>query len=333
MRLGIVNDVSLAAEALRRAVRSEHEVAWTAVSGESAVDNCLRDLPDLVLMDMVMPGMNGVETTRRIMEVSPCPILVVTSDVDRNAGLVFDALGAGAMDVVATPVLHGPSAEDGCALLLRKIQRVGRLVQPEPQPVRPSSMAHPLLAIGASSGGPAALAAVLGSLPADLPAPVLVGQHLDERFVSSLARWLDGECVLPVRVAVEGERPAPGEILVADSAAHLAVQKDGSLGYRPDATLPYVPSIDVLFDSISRYWSGSCVGILLTGMGKDGAAGLLSLRQRRFHTIAQDEATSAVYGMPRAAAELSAAVEILALEDIGPRAVRELRMAKETRHV
>jgi chemotaxis response regulator CheB len=177
-----------------------------------------------------------------------------------------------------------------------------------------------LIAIGASAGGPAVLATLLGALPKDLPAAVVIVQHVDEQFAAGMAMWLNQGTALPVRVAAEGDRPKVGEVLLAATSDHLTFKTADRVGYTADP-LEYVyrPSVDVFFHSACRLWRGDVVGVLLTGMGRDGALGLKALRDRGHYTIAQDQATSAVYGMPKAAAELNAATEILALDKIGNR--------------
>ncbi len=335
MRIGIVNDVRMAAEALRRALAlaPEHEVAWIATDGAAAVSACARDTPDLILMDLIMPGMDGVEATRRIMAATPCPILIVTVSVDENAGKVFEAMGFGALDAVDTPALGSSDIGAGAGPLLAKIASIARLTRgatkPEGRIVRARD-GHPsrrsLVAVGASAGGPAALAALLGNLPADFPAAIVIVQHVDRRFAAGMAEWLAQQSSIPVRLASEGERPTPGTALIAGTDDHLVLLAGEHLGYVAEPVdAVYRPSIDVFFDSVVRRWSGHAVGVLLTGMGADGAAGLKALRGKRHHTIAQDKATSAVYGMPKVAATIGAAVEVLPLPDIPPRLVQLLQ--------
>jgi chemotaxis response regulator CheB len=177
-----------------------------------------------------------------------------------------------------------------------------------------------LVAVGASAGGPAALAKILSGLRADFPAAVAVVQHVDEAFAEGLARWLAQQSRLPVRVAREGDKPLPGVVLLAGRGLHLVLSPTGRWSYhRAPLNNGHRPSVDVFFQSVSRHWKGPAVGVLLTGMGRDGAAGLRLLRQRGHATIAQDRASSAVYGMPKAAVELDAASEILALDKIAAR--------------
>lgn len=317
MRIAIANDSRASAEALRRvlAASGEHELAWIARSGDEAVRMCAADLPDLVLMDLDMPGLDGVEATRAIMQASPCPILVVTASPRDQVGQVFRALGAGALDVTATPVLLGrPGGSRG---LLDKIAMIGKLTGKGPRRHAPAGAAPApgvarLLAIGASTGGPVAISALLsGWLPAPDTAVVVV-QHIDAAFANQFVSWLAGQLQAPVRAAAEGERPAGGTVLVARTNDHLRLAADRTLRYDPEPrTAVYRPSVDVFFDSVARHWSADATGVLLTGIGRDGAAGLLAMRRAGQRTLAQDQASCAVYGMPRAAAELDAAEKIL----------------------
>lgn len=329
MRIAIVNDMPMAIEAMRRVVLSskQHDVVWTAHNGIEAVERCARNRPDLILMDLIMPEMDGVEATRRIMRDTPCPILIVTASVNQNSAIVFEAMGAGALDAVNTPMLGMGGESEGREILLRKIRMIGVLKRsatrvvlspagPETGNADPSTRGS-LLTIGSSSGGPQALAEVLQRLPADFPAPVVLVQHVDEQFVAGLADWLDRQTALKVRLAEEGDRPEAGTVLLAGSNNHLVMKKSGRLAYTPEPlAMPYRPSVDVFWHSLATCWQGDIVAVLLTGMGRDGAQGMLELRKRGACTIAQDEASSAVYGMPKAAKELHAALEILSLETI-----------------
>lgn len=333
MKIGIVNDSVMASEVLRRIVSAcpDHKLLWLAANGAEAVSRCQEALPDLVLMDLLMPVMDGVMATRRIMKNTPCAILIVTSSVTGNASLVFEAMGAGALDVVATPVLGQDNSTTETNELLRKIELIGKLIgcspkksrprQPTGQPRPPSRRKDPtLIAIGASTGGPQALTAVLSHFPVDFPAAVVIIQHMDKKFTHGLASWLNQQVAMPVKVITEKERPYRGMVQVPCTDYHLILTNNGTLTYTEDpADNFYHPSVDVFFQSLSKNWHGKIIGVLLTGMGRDGAAGLLSLREEGHHTIAQDEASSIVYGMPKAAMQLDAAKEILPLNEIGPR--------------
>jgi two-component system, chemotaxis family, response regulator WspF len=322
LRIGIVNDILLAREALRRVVSAMpgHQVAWTARDGAEAVAMAGRDRPDLILMDLFMPRMDGAEATRRIMAECPCPIVVVTATVSGHLNKVYEAMGNGALDAADTPAL-GPRGElTGADALREKIQTIGKLIGPDPHlafgmPAMPAR--YPMVLLGASTGGPNALAEVLGGLPVNSDACVLIVQHVDQAFAPGLAQWLGERTGHPVELAVEGDRPGPGRRLLAATNDHMVLSADRRLGYVAEPReLSYRPSVDVLFASVAAHWSEPGVAALLTGMGRDGAEGLLQLRRREWHTIAQDEATSVVYGMPKAAAEVGAAVQILPLAKI-----------------
>ena len=319
VRIGIVNDVRAASEALRRIVTglTDHEIAWTAGDGVEAVAAAKRDRPDLILMDLLMPHMDGVQATRQIMLSSPCAILVVTATVSGNISLVYEAMGHGALDAVDTPVL-GPAGEvQGAQALVDKIATIGKLVGASPDSRRSGRVAAAsgppkLLVIGASTGGPKAISEILQPLPVDWNVAVVVVQHVDMAFAPGLAKWLGDRTGRPVRVAEEGQHPLAGEVLVAGTNDHLVFTKERTLSYREEPKhLFFRPSVDVFFWSVAEYWSQAGTAILLTGMGTDGAKGLLALRARGWHTIAQDQSSSVVWSMPKAAIELNAACEVL----------------------
>jgi len=329
MRIAIVNDLSIAIEAIRRVlVTAGHEVVWVARTGTDAVKKCAEDTPDLILMDLVMPEMDGAEATRRIMAATPCPILVVTAVVEDHTERVFDAMGAGALDAVKTPVL-GATDSKGSAMLLEKIDMLGRRINDPNRTQKLPSVPGPadsiaakqnqLVVIGASAGGPIALVEILDSLPKDFPAAIVIIQHVDVQFTPSLVDWLNQHSRLPVLLACQGDKPTTGTVFMASTADHLVFLNKDTLGYTHDPVDSiYRPSVDVFFQSVVKHWCGKVVGVLLTGMGRDGAKGLKALREAGNHTIAQDRASSAVYGMPKAAATLEAAVDILPLNQIGP---------------
>jgi len=337
VKIAIVNDVPMVAEILRRVLAEwpEHQLLWVAQDGAQAVELCAWQLPDIVLMDIVMPHLDGVEATRRIMQKTPCPILIVTADIGACADKVYQALGYGALDAVDTPALSGSGSDwrQGSAVLMEKIARIGRM-EHKPAPAkappqrerstsRPSTLAgvsappgasDKLVVIGASAGGPGALASILRELPKDFPAAVVIVQHIDPGFAGGMAAWLQQQTGLKVRVAQEGDRPQRGTVIMAGTNQHLLFRNRDSLGYMPESPEDvYHPSIDVFFQSVVRQWRGQAVGVLLTGMGRDGAVGLKALRDAGCHTIAQDRQSSSVYGMPKAAAALDAATEILPL--------------------
>lgn len=358
MRIAIVNDLAIATAALRRVLQtvSDYQVIWTARDGAEAVAKCAQDTPDMILMDLLMPVMDGVEATRQIMKHSPCRILIVTASADKNLAKVYEAMGHGALDAVDTPVLSGADSANTANQLLAKVARIRKLLkQPSSTKIQvkksPSSLqldrqsglssqldrqsrlssqldrqsgllstvsTVPLVAIGSSTGGPKALAAILSQLPASFGAAIAIVQHIDDQFSSGLVDWLRQQTVLPIRIAVAGDRLEKGTILVAGTNDHLYLKPDLTLGYTKEPlNYPYRPSVDVFFKSVAQHWTRKGTAILLTGMGRDGAEGLSVLKLQGWHTIAQNKDSCVVYGMPKAAVELNAAVEVLSPDAIG----------------
>jgi two-component system response regulator WspF len=251
------------------------------------------------------------------MRDTPCPILLVTASIDTNVSQVFEAMGYGALDAVNTPRLDQPAGEIHARPLLNKIATIGKLFGA----VSTQHCAR-LVAIGASAGGPAAVAKLLQALPGDFPAAIVVVQHVDPQFVPGMVNWLRGQSTLPVQEAREDDELRAGNIFIAATGDHLTMKPNGRLGYTSDPRdYVYRPSVDVFFASVARYYTGEVVGVLLTGMGRDGADGLKKLREQNHVTIAQDQASSAVYGMPKAAAVIGAASEIIRLDGIAGRLV------------
>ncbi len=337
MRIAIVNDLKLAQLALSRLVESadDGEIAWIAEDGVQAVSMCAADVPDLILMDLIMPNMDGVEATRCIMKASPCPILVVTATVEGNLSKVFHALGAGALDAVGGPTF----AEDGTLAntepVLRKMHAMRYLTQsaPDVDTLRersssgafppPSLPAERLVVIGASTGGPQAILDLIGGFSESFRPAVIVVQHLDVSFVPGFVSWLQSETGWPARAIEPGDAPASGTILVAASNDHLVMGLTRRLRYEEEPKEQvHRPSVDAFYDSLRRKWPTPGVAVLLTGMGRDGARGLRRLKERGWATLAQDEATSVVYGMPRAAVECGGAGAVVPIEQMGARVER-----------
>jgi two-component system response regulator WspF len=305
-------------------------VVGEAATGQQAVDRAAVLQPDIVLMDLEMPELDGVEATRRIMDESPCAILIVTGRPQDSVNQVFRALGAGALDVTATPMLM-PGHDEGAAALLAKLRTMEKLIrhsggtaalQPRPGPSDDEAATQgvrTLVGIGASTGGPVAVARILAGWRAPADCTIVVVQHIDENFADHFAKWLADQLAMPVRPIEHGDPLMGGTVMIAKSNDHLVLDEKHHLGY--DAVpkdYAYRPSVDVFFRCVAQHWPGDAVGILLTGMGRDGAEGLLAMRRAGKTTVAQDQASSAVYGMPRAAAELDAAQLVLPLEKIGP---------------
>ena len=328
-RVAIVNDLALAVEALRRAVETipEHSVCWSARDGREALARAAAEPPDLVLMDLVMPTMNGVECTRELMRLAPCPVLVTTATRSGNFDLVFQAMSAGALDAVDTPRLEPSGTLVGLEEFTMRLKRVHamatratKLADQVFRPPAPAAAERPsLVLVGASTGGPKAVAHVLSAMRGRSDLAFILVQHVDRHFSSGLATWLEAESKFTVRPAKDGDTPTAGVALLAASNDHLTMTSRGTLRYTRDPIdYPYRPSVDVLFRSVAAMWTPAGSAALLTGMGQDGAVGLRALKDAGWRTVAQDEATSVVWGMPQAAAKIGAAQFVLPIDEIAP---------------
>lgn len=336
MRIALVNAQPSALEALRRAIVAVPglSVAWRASDGIEAVELARRDPPDLVVLDLHLPRLNGVEATAQIVAIRSCPILVATATVRANIAQVYDAMSRGALDAVDTPTLDAAGQVCGGDALLAKIGTVSKLIgKPVPAllrllcatTLRPTTPAT-LVLLGASTGGPGALRTILGALPREDSLSVIIVQHVDRAFTGGLASWLGETSRLPIELAAEGQPPAPGKALLADTDDHLILDSRRRLSYTAEPREAcYRPSVDVFFSSVAEHWPTPGVAVLLTGMGRDGAKGLLRLHSCGWHTIAQDSQSCVVWGMPRAAAECGAAAAVLPLDEIGPAILARVR--------
>jgi two-component system chemotaxis response regulator CheB len=353
----VVDDSPVQRRFLRVAVEAGRDatVVGEARNGKEAVALVERLRPAVVLMDLDLPVMSGIEAIERIMASTPTPILVCSGFVEGAArGNALEALAAGAVDVMAKPGPDDATSLDDYAEVLRKRLRVASRVRvithprgrlragggDEPRrPLTGTPTRRPIaldaelpvqsgpsrsgsevsvIAIGASTGGPQALLTLLGALPADLTQAVLVVQHMAEGFIPGLAQWLDGLVPLPVVVGGSGRRLQPGTVTIAPSGGNLLVQDDRLrvVCVPPDPGQFHVPGIDATFSSVATALGPASCGVLLTGMGRDGAAGLRLMRDRGSVTLGQDEASCAVYGMPAAAAALGAVEHQLPLDEM-----------------
>ena len=313
------------------------EVIGVAANGAEGVSMALALKPDLITMDIRMPIMDGFEATRRIMEEHATPIVVVSSSVDdADLMITFNAIQAGALDVIEKPRgLAHHNADEIRDRLIRTVKLMAEVkVIHHYRPPSPRSDALPtrvasspsfalrqalIVAIGASTGGPAALNTLFKGLPGNFPLPILVVQHMTAGFTAGLVAWLRVESRLPIKLAEHGERVSPGTIYFAPDSRHLEVASLGVLGLSQAPPVSHLrPSATVLFRSVAHCYGPAAIGVLLTGMGDDGAIGLQALHDGGSATIAQDELTSVVYGMPKAAVDLGAAGQILAIGDIAP---------------
>jgi len=336
IRVLIADDSLVAREMLTQILLSDPgiEVVGTASNGQEAVDMVARLRPDLITMDVHMPKMDGLEATERIMAYTPTPILVVSSSVyGEGMGRAFDALAIGALEVIKKPEPRDWAALEGIGRdIIRKVKILARVRvithirgrrapvhRSEPAPARAPGRADrmQLVAIGSSTGGPSALLNVLGRLRPDFPMPIIIAQHIAEGFVPGLASWLDAGCKISV-VAAEDARPvAPGVAYLAATGRNMEIDGMTLRFTEPLAGQLYVPSADTLFESAARSYGRHAIGVLLTGMGMDGARGLKRLHDVGAPTICQDEATSTVWGMPKAGIDAGAADAVLPAHEIG----------------
>jgi two-component system chemotaxis response regulator CheB len=316
------------------------EVVANVGDGKQAIEACQKLRPDVITMDMMMPVMTGLAATEYIMAHCPTPILIVSASVNRGELFrTYDALAAGAVDVLDKPNGKEPDGEWERRFVstLKLVSRIKVITHPRARlkgmgtavPAAPSAFiedvragkgeALKLVALGASTGGPGAIVEVLRGLPSGFPLPVLLVLHINEPFGSAFADWLDAQTTHRVSHATGGEllEAAGGRIIMAPGHSHMIV-RDGRIRLTKDAERHSCrPSVDVLFESIARDRGANALACLLTGMGRDGAQGLLDIRKSGGITIAQDEASSVIYGMPREAAAIGAAQHILPLSDIG----------------
>jgi two-component system chemotaxis response regulator CheB len=311
------------------------ELVGEAADGKEAIDACIRLRPDVISMDMMLPVMTGLAATEYIMAHSPTPILIVSSSVNRGELFrTYDALAAGAVDVLEKPTGSEREGEWEARYIaaLKLVSKIRVITHPRARlkpggtPV-PDQIASPspkrqgecrVVAVGASTGGPGAIVKILRDLPETFQIPILLVLHINEPFGAAFADWLDAQTPRRVSHAVDGESVSgvAGRVVMAPGNRHLVVQ-NARLRLTDDPERHSCrPSVDVLFESVAREYASAAAACLLTGMGRDGAAGLLEVRNAGGFTIAQDEATSVIYGMPREAALLGAASQILSLPDI-----------------
>jgi len=336
IRVLLVDDSPLVLHILQRMLsRSpEIQVVGTAADGREALDLLPALNPDVICVDLHMPVMNGLEFTRAAMESYPRPILVVSVSVEPGSPNIFRLLEAGAVDILPKPRdILGADMDKLANELASKIRilagvRVFRRHNnnaPAAKPAaKPAVMPRPqaalrMVVIGASTGGPQALREILGSLPAKFPLPVVCVQHIGSSFLGEMVMWLAEVCPLPVRKAVHGETPQPGVIYFAPGDAHLEL--DNGERFMLSQAPPvdgHQPSVTVTMRAAARCFGAGTVGVLLTGMGRDGADGMVSIATAGGITIAQDEASSVVYGMPKEAVARRAVQHLLPLEQIAP---------------
>ncbi|MBY5928728.1 chemotaxis response regulator protein-glutamate methylesterase [Halomonas sp. DP8Y7-1] len=328
-----VDDSALIRNLLKEIIQSQPDMEVVAVAPDPLVarDLIKRHDPDVLTLDVEMPRMDGLDFLERLMRLRPMPVLMVSSLTQAGSDITLRALELGALDFVAKPTLGiRDGMLDYANDIADKIRAAARSRprQTKPREAPPQRLSAPiigsekLVAIGASTGGTEAIRQVLEPLPAASPA-IIITQHMPGGFTRSFAERLDRLCQIAVKEASDGERLLPGHAYIAPGDHHLELARSGA-NYiaRLHAGPPvnrHRPSVDVMFDSVARLAGANAVGVLLTGMGKDGAAGLLRMREAGAKTLAQDEASCVVFGMPREAIALGGATEVIALPDVAPR--------------
>ena len=333
LRVLIVEDSPTVRLLLKSILESEEDmtVVGTARNGEEGLQKTLSLKPDIVTMDIFMPGMDGFEATRRIMEEAPRPIVIVTSSInDNEVKLSFQELKAGALALVNKP--SGPGTPQfvidaekltNTVRLMAEVKVVSQLRRSRPKnninlPIIKTEGVYKIAAIGASTGGPAAISTILKNIPHELPVPILIVQHISAGFDRGFSEWLGSTTGHKVIMAEDNQELYNGTIYVAPIGKHMGVTNGGKITL--DAQLRYkssfCPSANYLFKSVSQVYGKQAIGIILTGMGNDGTQGLIDMHKAGGYVIAQDKATSVVYGMPNAAVEANVVNQILPIDHI-----------------
>ncbi|MBI4671080.1 MAG: chemotaxis response regulator protein-glutamate methylesterase [Chloroflexi bacterium] len=338
IRILVVDDSAVVRQSTKFILESDPElqVVGEAGNGIEALALAERCKPDVITMDVQMPRMDGLAALREIMAAHPVPVVIVTGlDLERETELSTQAKQLGAVAVLQRPAgFTDPAYKSFAAQLVRQVKAMSAIkvihrtksanavsVNLAPPAVaRNTTRVSPqVLAIGASTGGPAALRVLLGALPSTFPLPIVITQHISFGFIDGLASWLDDACGLRVCIAKHGERIEAGHIYLAPDDVHLRVEHFGRLRLTNQAPFcGHRPAVNVMFQSVADSYGAAALGALLTGMGADGAAGLLAMRRAGALTIAQDESSCVVFGMPNEAIKLGAALHVARLERIAP---------------
>ena len=336
----VVDDSALVRKLLTEELSrySDIEVVGGAIDPYVARDKIVRLKPDVITLDLEMPRMDGLSFLSKLMKYHPLPVVVVSSLTPSNSQNAIRALELGAVEVICKPgsSLSAPDISQSLIKAVRAAARakVGKIIENVSGEEHsnqgyqiPLKTTHKVIAIGASTGGTVAIEKLLIDMPLNIPG-ILVVQHMPEYFTASFASRLDTICKIEVREAKDGDTAVPGVALIAPGGRHMLLERSGAFYQVRIKGGPMVhhqrPSVDVLFHSVAKQAGANAMGVLLTGMGSDGAEGLLAMRQSKAYTIAQDEASSVVYGMPGEAVKLGAACEVLPLADISGRIVKRL---------
>jgi len=346
IRVLMAEDSPTVAELLARVIQQDKALLLVGVArdGAEAVHLALSTRPDVITMDVEMPILDGLEATRQILQQRSIPIVVVSAMADSH-DKVFNILQAGALTVVPKPI--GGTARDlaylGSQVIntikmmarttdMNKTQRHGPIM-PTATPIQDIPReSNALIAVGSSAGGPAALTRLLADFPADFPAPIVCVQHMPNGFIGGLASWLNARSPLTVKVAEHAERVQPGFAYIAPDDQHMSVVTGGVIRlHRTPPVEGHRPSVTRLFESVAQTYGYDGIGVILTGMGRDGATGLQQMRQAGAETLAEDESTATVFGMPRVALEIGAARLAVPIDKMAAAVVKALRERVQSR--
>jgi len=324
IRVLVVDDSSFMRNAITRHLQRDARIRVidTATNGREAVAKALELKPDVITMDVEMPEMNGIEALRQILAKSSIPVIMVSSQTDAGAKTTIQALQLGAVDFIPKAggfdLLHEKlHAVVGAALARRSPSPVPPAAAPRPRSQRIAPLAAKIVVIGSSTGGPRALHQVLAPLPPRFPVPIVIAQHMPPQFTSAMAKWLSDVCSIKVVEAADGMPLLPGHAYVGPGGMQYRLAKGQAKIAAPQGESLYKPCVDILADSAASVYAGNVLAVMLTGMGNDGAKGFARLKSCGAYVMAQDQATSSVYGMPRAVAESGCADEILPVGEIG----------------
>lgn len=341
LRVLIVDDSSFMRMAIRGILTRdpELEVVGSAIDGVEGVEKAIELRPDIITMDVEMPRMDGITALKQIMAKAPTRVLMVSTLTNEGAKATFEALEAGAVDYIPKNVTDSADAQNifrdellhkikgaAASLFARRVMAAPRTVVAPPRRAVSSRFVHHkvnYVGIGASTGGPVALQEVLSRIPANFPHGIMVAIHMPKAFTGPYAERLNAKCSLQIKEAVDGELLKPGQVLVAPGGRHTTlVRQGGGIAVKtvPTSDHPqyiYIPSVDLMMTSLAEISSGSMLGVILTGMGSDGFKGMQYLKSKGGVTLVQDEATSTIYGMPKACVEGGVADEVMPLQDIG----------------
>ncbi|MCW9047548.1 MAG: response regulator [Gammaproteobacteria bacterium] len=301
-------------------------ICWSCHNARDTLKNCAIELPDLLLVQLNLMDMKGSELIQKIMDSSPTTVIAISDSLNNKPGDVFEAMSAGALDAFSEPSTEQIDSLHDLKNKITNIKKLHDSVNKTKKEQKASSIKNtPLVAIGSSTGGPAALLTILKELPEKTNAIWVIIQHMDNEFSHGMAQWLNEQSNVNIEIAKNNQVPKMNHVYMAGTNDHLIINKTGRFEYTVEpVNYPYRPSVDAFFESALSHWPNKLIGVLLTGMGRDGANGLLSFYNRGMLTIAQNQKSCAVYGMPKAASELNAVTFELDINKIADKIMKNL---------